>query len=137
MNWGLVKWVLAVCLLAALPAQAETARAPGAMLRWLDKQSGDTEDLTMATGDVLDRGQLTIRMDECLYPADDPSSDAFAHLTIMDNRAKAVAFNGWMVATSPALSAMDHARYDIWVLSCDVPGAAAPAVEDTSNTDGE
>jgi hypothetical protein len=132
-----MKRLAILLLLTAAPAQAETAVAGAALLRFLDKQSGDTEDLTMATGEALERGQLTIRMDECRYPANDPTSDAFAHLTIMDNRAKAVAFNGWMIATSPALSAMDHARYDVWVLNCDVPGATAPAVDDTSNDDGE
>jgi hypothetical protein len=42
-------------------------------------------------------------------------------------------FTGWMFADSPALNAIDHAVYDIWLLDClqstDVPppDAAAPA----------
>jgi hypothetical protein len=127
-----------VCILHLLasPAMAETAAARGGILRWLDKQSGDTEDLVLGAGDVVERGQLTIKLDECRYPANDPASNAFAHLTIMDNRAEAVAFDGWMIAASPALSAMDHARYDVWVLSCDVPEADAPAV-DVNTPEGE
>ena len=27
-------------------------------------------------------------------------------------------FSGWMIASTPALSAMDHSRYDIWVMRC-------------------
>ena len=27
-------------------------------------------------------------------------------------------FDGWMIASSPALSALDHPRYDVWVLRC-------------------
>ena len=27
-------------------------------------------------------------------------------------------FSGWMFASSPALSALDHPVYDIWVLEC-------------------
>jgi hypothetical protein len=120
-----------------LPVHAETATAEGGVLRWLDKLSGATEDVTMPAGQTLERGQLTIRMDECRYPANDPSSDAFAHLTIVDNRAQAVAFDGWMIASSPALSAMDHPRYDVWVLNCDVPGLDAPTVEDTDSGEDE
>jgi hypothetical protein len=123
--------LLAMCVLAASPAIAETTVAPGGVLRWLDKQSGDTEDLALAAGDVVERGQLTIKLDECRYPANDPASNAFAHLTIMDNRAEAVAFDGWMIASSPALSAMDHARYDVWVLQCDIPVSEPPAVDET------
>lgn len=128
-----MKWaVLAFCL-AAGPAIAETAVAPGGVLRWLDKLSGDTEDLVLGSGEVVERGQLTIKLDECRYPANDPASDAFAHLTVMDNRAGAMAFDGWMIASSPALSAMDHARYDVWVLQCDLPGLDAPAVDDSQS----
>jgi hypothetical protein len=39
-------------------------------------------------------------------------------------------FSGWMFASSPALSAMEHAVYDVWVIDCRaatiaLPGAAA------------
>ena len=27
-------------------------------------------------------------------------------------------FRGWMIASSPALMALDHARYDIWLIRC-------------------
>jgi hypothetical protein len=125
----MIRLAALLCLLAG-PAIAETAVARGGVLRWLDKLSGDTEDLVLGAGEVVERGQLAIKLDECRYPANDPASDAFAHLTIMDNRAEAVAFDGWMIASSPALSAMDHARYDVWVLNCDIPGAEAPPVDD-------
>jgi hypothetical protein len=49
---ALLLWLL------ASPAYAETTTAPGALLRWLDKLSGDTEDLAMRAGDTLDRGQM-------------------------------------------------------------------------------
>ncbi len=126
----MIRAICVLCLVAS-PVMAETTVAPGGVLRWLDKLSGDTEDLALAAGQVVERGQLTIKLDECRYPANDPASNAFAHLTIMDNRAQALAFDGWMIASSPALSAMDHARYDVWVLQCDIPGGAAPAVDET------
>ena len=27
-------------------------------------------------------------------------------------------FSGWMLASSPALNALEHPRYDVWVLRC-------------------
>ncbi|MDA9980314.1 DUF2155 domain-containing protein, partial [Yoonia sp.] len=27
-------------------------------------------------------------------------------------------FAGWMLASAPALNAMDHPRYDVWALRC-------------------
>ena len=108
-------------LLAALavPAGAQqVARADGALLRGLDKISGRTTDLPVQVGQSLRYGRLEIRLGECRYPAGDPSSDAYAQLTITDTAKNVTRFSGWMVASSPALSALDDARYDVWVISC-------------------
>lgn len=96
----------------------ETARGTGAALRGLDKVTGQTQDFNLAAGQAVDFGRLELRLAECRYPAENPSSDAFAELTITDRRAGSMVFSGWMVASSPALSAMDDSRYDIWVISC-------------------
>jgi hypothetical protein len=120
---------LAFCLLAH-PALAETVEAPGAVLRLLDKLSGDVQDVTLAAGDQVRMGRMTVALDECRYPAGDPSSDGFAQLRIFDSASSDPVFRGWMIASSPALNALDHPRYDVWVLNCDVPGATpAPTTE--------
>jgi hypothetical protein len=115
--------MIRACLLAAVlaaPAAAqEVASAPGGVLRWLDKVTGETGDLDLSRGQSAERGRLTIQMDECRYPVVDPASNAYAHLTIRDALVADPVFAGWMIASSPALSAMDHPRYDVWVLRCD------------------
>ena len=123
--------LLALLLCLALPAQAQDMEsAPGGTLRFLDKITGTVLDLTMGRGQTVTQGRLTILLDECRYPRDNPASDGQAHLTIMDSLSSTPVFSGWMMASSPALSAMDHARYDVWVLSCD-SGYVAPEVEVT------
>lgn len=111
--------VLFLSLLCAAPLQAETAvNASGAVVRWLDKVSGATGDLELSRGQSAQNGRLTIQLDECRYPTEDSPTEAYAHLTIMDKLMDKPAFTGWMIASSPALSAMDHPRYDVWVLRC-------------------
>ncbi|WP_022706779.1 MULTISPECIES: DUF2155 domain-containing protein [Paracoccus] len=106
-------------LLLASPAAAqEVARAEGALLRGLDKVSGRTTDLRLSVGEAVRYGRLEVRLGECRYPAADPSSDAYAQLIVTDLRQNATVFSGWMIASSPALSALDDARYDVWVISC-------------------
>ena len=52
-------------------------------------------------------------------PPEDEPDDAFVYLRIADSKVDGrEVFAGWMFASSPALSAMDHQRYDVWVLSC-------------------
>ncbi|CAM5448557.1 hypothetical protein FALB51S_02919 [Frigidibacter albus] len=92
------------------------ASAPGAVLRGLDRVTGQTTDVTLANGQTQPVFRLEVSLTDCRYPVNDPSSDAFAHLTIRDRGE--VVFNGWMTAASPALSALDHPRYDVWVLGC-------------------
>lgn len=122
-------WLLCLALLPLPLAAQDMGSAPGGTIRFLDKITGKVDDIHLDLGTPETRGRLTIRMDECRFPKDNPAADAQAHLTVMDDVAGASAFNGWMIASSPALSAMDHARYDIWVLSCD-SGFVAPEVED-------
>nr|WP_249138952.1 DUF2155 domain-containing protein [Actibacterium sp. MT2.3-13A] len=100
------------------PQAPEAAVAPGAVLRGLDRVSGELTDLDLLAGESADYGYLEITLGECRYPADNPSSDAYAYLTIRDRRADRPLFGGWMIASSPALNALDHPRYDVWVMRC-------------------
>lgn len=95
-----------------------TSQGSGALLRGLDKVSGQSEDITVPTGGQAKFGNITVKMSECRYPQGSISSEAYAHLTIVDERTPDPLFDGWMIASSPALSAMDHPRYDVWVIHC-------------------
>lgn len=114
---------LAVLLWPTFGIAQDVATAPSGTLRWLDKISGITEDIDIAVGETQSHGRLAIKLDDCRYPVNDPASNAFAHLTIRDSLQEEPVFLGWMIATSPALSALDHARYDVWVLRCKTPEA--------------
>ncbi len=94
------------------------AEGSGATLRALDKVSGTTSNIEMAVGQSARYGSIKISLRECRYPENDPSSDAFAYLTITEANKGKPDFAGWMIASSPALSALDHPRYDVWAIRC-------------------
>ncbi len=102
----------------ATAAAQEVRSAQGALLRGLDKVAGTSRDLDLQVGASVDLGNLRVTLAECRYPAANPASDAFAWVTVYDERHSSVLFDGWMVASSPGLHALDHARYDVWVLAC-------------------
>ncbi|MEL7462577.1 MAG: DUF2155 domain-containing protein [Pseudomonadota bacterium] len=92
---------------------------PVAMLRGLDKISGRVSDIRAEVGAAVAYERLTITVEECREPPADDGEDAFVFLQVRDAKTgDEVVFSGWMFASSPALSAMDHARYDLWALSC-------------------
>ncbi len=94
------------------------ASGTAAVLRGLDKVNGEVRDFEVATGQTVQIFGLDVALGDCRYPADDPTGDAFAFLTIWDTGKNDQLFDGWMVASSPALNALDHRRYDVWVLRC-------------------
>ena len=119
--------VMALALPAAAqeePAEAagpEFTDAQGAELRFLDKLTSETGDVELGVGQAAKFGRLVVQLDNCRYPTGNPASDAEAHLTILEETTNTQLFAGWMLASSPALSALDHPRYDVWVLSCSNP----------------
>lgn len=121
---------LALALLLGGPGMAQDfAEAEGGSLRFLDKLTSETGDVTLNRGQSAKFGRLMVRLDSCRYPARDPASDSEAYLTIVEEATGTALFGGWMLASSPALSALDHPRYDVWVLSCILPESEAePAV---------
>lgn len=92
---------------------------PIALLRGLDKISGRVSEIRAVVGKTIEYERLLITVEDCRAPPEDDAEDAFVFLRIVDQKIDdAPVFSGWMFASSPALSAMDHQRYDVWALSC-------------------
>lgn len=87
-------------------------------MRLLDKITGTTQDIEFRNGQTKMVGLLAITMTECRYPSGNRSGDAYALLTIVYSNDPDPAFRGWMIASAPALNALDHPRYDVWALRC-------------------
>jgi hypothetical protein len=99
-------------------AQPDAASGTAALLRGLDKVNGQTVDVEIPLGASATVFGLEVLADDCRFPVDNPTGDAYALLNVKDSRTGATVFEGWMIASSPALNALDHNRYDVWVLRC-------------------
>lgn len=110
--------IVALCQAVPGVAQQDALSGKGAVLRGLDKVNGQTVDVQLQNGGRAEVFGLTVDLADCRYPAENPTGDAFAFLTVLETGKASVQFQGWMVASSPALNALDHSRYDVWVLRC-------------------
>ena len=90
----------------------------GALLRTLDRLSGNVADFKITNGEEIALGNINVLMKECRYPSQSIDSNAFAFLVISGQETEKLFFEGWMISSSPALSALEHPRYDVWVLKC-------------------
>lgn len=118
-----------LALLTATPLWAQDDAIPdtgaervavgtGAVLRGLDKVNAHVQDIEILNGTSVRYERLIIDLGECRYPEGNPSGDAYAFLTIREDGQAQPIFQGWMLASSPALNALDDSRYDVWVLRC-------------------
>lgn len=98
--------------------QIQTATANGAELRVLDKINGEVEDLRLPNGGAGVVWRMQVELGECRYPVGNPTGDAYAFVTLRQNGVDEPLFRGWMIASAPALNALDHPRYDVWVNRC-------------------
>lgn len=98
----------------------DTALTAGAELRMLDKMTGKTVTYTVPVGVMERMDRLDVRLDACRAPVDGAAHGTMAFLKIWDTKSAdpEAVFAGWMFAESPALSALDHPRYDLWVIRC-------------------
>jgi hypothetical protein len=102
-----------------------------AELQGLDKVTARTQRFYAPVGEPTRFGTLSITVGDCLVNVPEAPPESVAYLTIVDNKpgqAEEKLFAGWMFASTPSLSALDHGVYDVRVLSCTtVQGSAAPS----------
>lgn len=120
MRYAQLFGALLCCAGLTTPVLSQEAVEPGtgAILRWLDKLTGETQDIEMANATSHQQNSLRLELGECRYPKGSPAGGAYAFLTVHTENDAQPIFSGWMVAASPALNPLEHARYDVWLLRC-------------------
>ncbi len=125
---------------ASAPAEDEDPFADrwigfgAARLQALDKVTGRVSEIAAEAGAAARFGTLEIRVSACWRRPPELPPDAAAFLEVFEWRsAEAPAkpwFRGWMFASSPGLSALEHPVYDAIVLDC----AGPPLAEGTNGS---
>ncbi len=115
------------------PASGDAPAEPmRAILQGLDKTTARVSTVEVPVGDIARFGTLEIVARACQKkpPTEPPESAAFLEITDVRPDSPAVRiFSGWMFASTPALSALEHPVYDIWVIDCRKGEAASPPAD--------
>jgi hypothetical protein len=94
------------------------------VLQTLDKVTARIGSLEATLDEPVRLGTLEITLRACLTtpPIEAPESAAFLEIRdVEQNGSRTLVFEGWMFASSPGLSALEHPVYDVWVLRCEAP----------------
>lgn len=115
------KILLFLCFLLPITVSAADIETEKVLLRGVDKITGRVSTMEAAVGEEISFGHLVISIEKCYTkpPEETPENSAYLVITekLMTGKIQDV-FSGWMFSSNPALSAMEHPVYDIWVLSC-------------------
>jgi hypothetical protein len=118
---------------APAPPPPAVLRSPVAVLQVLDKVTAETLRFEAPVGKRVRYKTLVVEVRACETRGyADPEPRASAYM-IVDTRTTPVqasdspedreVFRGWSFAFTPALHAVEHPIYDLWLVAC---GAAAP-----------
>jgi hypothetical protein len=113
---------LFLCALAGLvslpvPAVAQEV----AVLQGLNKITARVSTIEAPIDQVVRFGTLDITVKRCSKRPPEETPESTAYLEIRERRSgerSVDLFAGWMFASSPAVSSMEHPVYDVWVIDC-------------------
>jgi hypothetical protein len=102
------------------PAQTPPAWLPrrSAELQALDKVSARSAAMEAKVGSPVQYGSLTITVQSCMVRPPDQRPDAAAFIVVADAHQGEPGFRGWMFASAPSVSMLQHPVYDIRLLGC-------------------
>ncbi len=99
-----------------------------AVLQTLDKVTARTHTVTLPIGKPSAVGPIFAEVKTCQKTPPTEQPEAAAFIQVWEAKPKSAqqgtqtesqwVFSGWMFASSPALSAMDHPIYDVWLKDC-------------------
>lgn len=115
------------------PPSSAAPIASGVILGGLDKVAARTAKLEVNMNTPVFYNTLIVTVRACKTRPPEEPPEAAAFLEIQDRKPDGTIqkiFSGWMFASSPALNALEHPVYDVWVVNCKTaptqPAAPAP-----------
>jgi hypothetical protein len=137
MNFRPVVSAAALTVLTGFAAPAFAVPMDTVVLQGLDKITARVSTIKVPVGQTVNFGalQITARACDKHPPEEAPEAAAFLEVVEVEPDEKPVLrFSGWMFASSPALSALEHPVYDLVVLDC-MNANGAPAEDVAPNPD--
>ena len=123
-------YISTILVLLGVGVSMPGAAEEGAVLQGLDKVTARVSTFEAPKDIPIGFGTLEVVVRACSKapPEEPPESTAFLEIYNVPPGEEATrVFSGWMFASSPARSAMEHPVYDIWVVDCMKAASSAPS----------
>ena len=109
------------CGLTVSTALGADIAANTARMQAMDKITGRVSEIDVPVGGITNFGTFSILVRKCVTKSPEETPENTAFVDIVDNYQTPEPvniFKGWMFSSSPALNAVEHPIYDVWLLKC-------------------
>jgi hypothetical protein len=91
-----------------------------AVIQGLNKTTAKTSRLEMRVGEKINFGQITMIAHKCWQSSLDQKPESKILLEVFEQKedAQKRIFYGWMFASSPSISGLEHPIYDLTAIAC-------------------
>ncbi len=127
-----------LAMLAISPAHAQPIANPIAVFAGLDKITARLTQFDVYIGETVLFGALEITPRACYNRSASETLQRTSAFIEVDQRSlngtSQRIFAGWVFSDSPALNAVDHAVYDVWLIECKTSSDVPPPQERSSGS---
>jgi len=92
-----------------------------AHMQAMDKITGKVSEIDVPVNGEVIFGSFSVVVRTCATRPPEETPENYAFVDVVDNydsKTPVNIFKGWMMSSSPALSAIEHPIYDVWLLKC-------------------
>ena len=108
-------------ILFGLQANAAQIERNTAQMQAMDKITGRVSVVEVPVNSEVTFGSFSIVVRACKATPPEETPENYAFVDVADSSFGKMQFNifkGWMMSSSPALNAVEHPIYDVWLLKC-------------------
>lgn len=109
------------CSVLIQQAEASDINTNTARMQAMDKITGKVSEIDVPVNGLANFGTFSILVRKCVTKSPEETPENTAFVDIVDNyqtENPVNIFKGWMFSSTPALNAVEHPIYDIWLLKC-------------------
>lgn len=115
--------LLYTALFCAISSVASTAEIStnAALMQAMDKVTGRVNKITVPVNSKVSYGDFSLVLRACKKRPAEETPENFAFIDVTDKsfgKDEYNIFRGWVLSSTPGISAIEHPIYDIWLLEC-------------------
>ena len=113
--------IFSAAMLLSMPLYATEIETNAAVMQAMDKVTGRVNKITIPVKSKVSFGDFSLVLRACKKRSAEETPENFAFIDVADKSFGTEEYNifrGWVLSSTPGISAIEHPIYDMWLLEC-------------------